>query len=92
MFEDVYNNQLVYKTYLKLFDGVKHKSNLILKLVLVQYVGDIELEYRMIFFIAGRGTLLKKGPYEGCKISPKTIYKYLSKEYGYRYNELFNKN
>ena len=46
----------------------------------------------MIFFIAGMGTLLKKRFYEGCKISPKTIHEYLSKEYGYRYNELFNKN
>lgn len=81
MFEDAYNNQLAYKTYLILFDGVKHKSNLISKLVLVQYAGDIELEYRVIFFIAGMGTLLKKRLYEGCKISPKTIYEYLSKEY-----------
>lgn len=84
LFEDIYQNQLFYKIYFKLFSDNGLKSDLINELLFNQFGDSREMEYRATYFGAGLAALLNKWLLEGCKEPPELIYGYLVNEYSAR--------
>lgn len=84
LFKDIYENQIAYKAYLKLFSDKQLQSNLIAELIKEKTNINREIEYRIAFFRAGLAAILKKRLNEGCKETPEEIHNYLLNEYGLR--------
>lgn len=90
IFNDIYKNQLIYKTYIKLFSDKKHKSNLLETFFNGLNNGN-GVNYHLVFFRAGFVALIKQWLSSGCKETPEEMLAILQEEYAGRVEMNFKK-
>lgn len=83
LFRHVKENQLYYKTLLKLkFDFTKYYDNHLENNEAIKFYGSTDyMDYHVEFFKAGFNAILKKWLDNDCKESPETIAEILKTEY-----------
>ena len=86
LFYHIKDNQLLYKTYFKLFSTPPvHILGYDLQEA-YSYFGNQNIEYHLEFFANGLNAILKKWLNNNCKESPEEIYSIIKAEYQHRHS------